>query len=64
MWKSFLNAMIESFAMLDPVAYMHYLDCKRMSEPEPEISQDYEPNRRSVLRTLGALSQVREEFLA
>jgi hypothetical protein len=64
MWKSFLNAVIESLAMSDPVAYMHYLDCRRKSEPETEIGQDSEPERRSVLRTLGGLSQVRKEFLA
>ena len=29
MWKSFLDWLVEAFAMCDPVAYMHYIDCKR-----------------------------------
>jgi hypothetical protein len=64
MWKSFFDAVIESLAMSDPVAYMHYLDCKRNSEPQTEIKQDREPNRPSVLQVLGATSPVLDEFLA
>ncbi len=29
MWKSFLDSLVEAFAMCDPVAYMHYIEWKR-----------------------------------
>jgi len=29
MWKSLLDSLVEAFAMCDPVAYMHYIECKR-----------------------------------
>ena len=29
MWKSFLDSLVEAFAMCDPVAYMHYTEWKR-----------------------------------
>ena len=32
MWKSFLDALVEAFAMCDPVAYMHYIECKRETQ--------------------------------
>ena len=32
MWKSFLDALVEAFAMCDPVAYMYYIECKRETQ--------------------------------
>jgi len=29
MWKSLLDSLVEAFAMCDPIAYMHYIECKR-----------------------------------
>ncbi len=29
MWKSFFNVVLEAFAMFNPVAHMHYIDCER-----------------------------------
>jgi len=49
MWKSFLNAVVEAFAMFDPVAYMHYIECKREAARQ-------QPSRRPATASKGTSS--------
>jgi hypothetical protein len=44
MWKLFLNAVLEAFAMSDPVAYMYYIENKREAERQAALT----PHRESV----------------
>src|SRR5258708_21572085 len=42
MWKSLLDSVVEAFAMCDPVAYMHYIECKRVTARQASLTQRYE----------------------
>src|SRR5260370_37380947 len=42
MWKSFLDSVVEAFAMCDPVAYMHYIECKRVTARQAALTPRYE----------------------
>ncbi len=34
MWKSLMESVVKAFAMCDPVAYIHYLECKLEAEQQ------------------------------
>lgn len=38
MWKSLLDSLVESFAMCDPVAYMHYIEWKRQTARQGAVT--------------------------
>ncbi len=38
MWKSLLDSLVEAFATNDPVAYMHYIECKRLTERQAVLT--------------------------
>ncbi len=42
MWKSLLDSVVEAFAMCDPVAYMHYIECKRVTARQAALTPRYE----------------------
>lgn len=39
MWKSLLDSLVQALAMCDPVAYMHYIECKRETERQAAATQ-------------------------
>jgi len=50
MWKSFLNAVVEAFAMFDPVAYTHYIECKREAARQAAVTPPGDSVQRYVDR--------------
>ena len=70
-WKSILNAVLEGFAMGDPVAYIYYMEYKQMAAREAELEGDrqaeemrYRASRRYAFRPIdGSLGRA-EETLA
>ncbi|HVS49850.1 MAG TPA: hypothetical protein VHJ99_13245 [Candidatus Dormibacteraeota bacterium] len=64
MWKSLLKAVVEGFAISDPVGYMHYLECKRATERQAEVIPYRAPSRDAALRPVDGSLRSREERLA
>lgn len=66
MWKSVRRALLEAFAMSDPVCYMHYLNWKREFEGEGEDEpRPYSaPSRRELLLPVEGASRARKEISA
>lgn len=64
MWKSIINAVVESFATCDPVAYMYYLDAKRESELQAHVTPYRAPSRKPLLRPIDGKLPVRKEVSA
>ncbi len=61
MWKSLMRAALETFAMSDPVCYMHYLDWKREAELRGEARPYHAPSRQEMLRPMGGVPRPRKE---
>lgn len=40
MSRSLLDSVVKAFAMCDPVAYLHYLECKRETERQARLTPD------------------------
>ncbi len=49
-WKSFLNAVVEAFAVFDPVGYMHYIDCKQEAARQAAVTPPGDTVQRYVDR--------------
>lgn len=64
MWKSLLKAVLEGFAISDPVGYMHYLECKREVERQAEVIPYRAPSHDAALRPVDGSLRRREERLA
>jgi hypothetical protein len=64
MWKSLIRALLEAFAMSDPVCYMHYLDWKREAERENDVRPFQASTRQEILRPIDGGSRAREEISA
>ncbi len=62
MWKEMLEKLVESFACMDPVCYMHYLAAKQETDrPAPTTQGEADE---TALRNLIERLQVREEASA
>jgi hypothetical protein len=64
MWKSLMRAMLEGFAMSDPVCYTYYLDWKREGERQLEARPSCAPSRREILSPIDGASRAHQEISA
>ena len=64
MWKSLMRAVLEAFAMSDPVCYMHYLDWKREAERQNDIRPNRASSRQEILPPIDRASRARKEVSA
>lgn len=58
MWRSFLDALAEGFAMTDPFAYSYYVACKRQADVKPEPSRRTEITPKESERPRGRGREV------
>ncbi len=68
MWKSFLNGLLEAFAMTDPVACMYYMaykvEAERHAEDMGSAASQSAQNRHVSLRSIDGSLRVREGISA
>jgi hypothetical protein len=60
MWKKVLNALLESFAMTDPVACMYLMAARRQAELEAEATPYAAPTRYLTYRPIDSSLGRRE----
>jgi hypothetical protein len=64
MWKSLMRAVLEAFAMSDPVCYTDYMDWKREAERQNDVRPYRASSRQEILRPIDGGSRAREEISA